>query len=128
MKMLKALLVPIVLFAANPLATAQEVSVQSLLESSLARLPGTELRVSRVMIPPHTSLAKHWHPGEEIAYLVSGSTTLWQQGKEDRRVVAGEAVMIPAEQVHTAITGEEGAEIIVFRVHKAGTPERTLVD
>jgi hypothetical protein len=35
---------------------------------------------------------------------------------------------VPLKQVHTAITTEEGATILVFRVHELGKPERVPVE
>jgi quercetin dioxygenase-like cupin family protein len=84
--------------------------------------------VSRVSLPPHTALPKHWHPGEEFAYVLEGSVTLWQQGKDETVGYAGDVVKISLKQVHTAITGDEGATVLVFRVHEQGKPERTLVE
>jgi quercetin dioxygenase-like cupin family protein len=69
-------------------------------------------------------LPKHWHPGEEFAYILKGSVTLWQKGKDDLVGEQGDVVKIPLEQVHTAITKEEGATVLVFRVHEQGKPER----
>lgn len=35
---------------------------------------------------------------------------------------------VPLKQVHTAVTGDEGATILVFRVHEQGQPERIPVE
>ncbi len=124
----QGLLAGLLLGSLPQLASAEGVSAERLLGSAMASAPGREVIVSRVSMPPHTSLPKHWHPGEEYAYVIEGSTTLWQEGKEDTVVSAGEAVLIPLQQVHTAITGDEGATILVFRVHESGKPERYEVD
>jgi quercetin dioxygenase-like cupin family protein len=104
------------------------LKLETLLSAALDGVDGTEVIVSRVTIPPHTSLPKHWHPGEEFAYVVEGSATLWQDGKEDIVGHAGDVLMVPLKQVHTAITADEGAMIIVFRVHEQDKPERVLID
>ena len=103
------------------------LKLETLLESVLAG-EGREVIVSRVSMPPHTSLPRHWHPGEEFAYIVEGTVTLWQKGKDDVGFHAGDVAMIPLEQVHTAITGDDPAVILVFRVHEEGKPERVLVE
>jgi quercetin dioxygenase-like cupin family protein len=113
------------------LATAnanEGLQLEALLSEDLQSVIGFEFIVSRVTIPPNTSLPKHWHPGEEIPYVLEGSVVLWQEGKEDVATIAGDAIMIPPEQIHTAISGDEGAVILVFRVHPKGEPERVLVD
>ena len=112
----------------DPAQDTPRVKLENLLKAELEGVDGTEVIVSRVTIPPNTSLPKHWHPGEEFAYIVEGSCVLWQDGKEDTPGTAGDAMMVPLKQVHTAMTGDEGATLIVFRVHEQGQPERILVD
>lgn len=107
---------------------AEKPKLETLLSAALEGVENTEVIVSRVTIPPKTALPKHWHPGEEFAYVLEGSATLWQDGREDVTVKAGDVIKIPLKQVHTAITGDEGATMLVFRVHEHGKPERILVD
>lgn len=102
--------------------------LESLLRAELEGTIGTEVIVSRVTVPPNSSLPIHWHPGEEFGYVLSGSVTLWQDGKPDENYVAGEVVKIPMKQIHTAKTQEEGATLLVFRIHEKGKPERILVE
>jgi len=104
------------------------LKLENLMRQVLEGVENTEVIVSRVTIPPHTSLPKHWHPGEEFAYLMEGSLTLWQEGKDNVPLQAGDAGVVPLEQVHTATTGEKGAKLIVLRVHRVGEPERVLVE
>jgi len=106
----------------------QKPVLKNLLRSELEGVDGTEVIVSHVTIPPNTSLPKHWHPGEEFAYVLEGSVTLWQEGKPDIKGVKGDALKVPLKQVHTAITGEEGVTLLVFRVHEHGQPERVAAD
>ena len=61
-------------------------SLETLLKADLERVEGTEVVVSRVTLPPRTTLPRHWHPGEEFAYVVEGSVTLWQEGREELRL------------------------------------------
>lgn len=105
----------------------QKVILETLHKSELEGVTGTEVVVSRVVIPPNTSLPKHWHPGEEFAYVLEGSATLRQEGKADVVSNKGDVVKVPLKQVHTGITGEEGVTLLVFRVHEQGQPERVLV-
>ena len=110
------------------LAGKSGLKLETLLTAVLEGVDGTEVIVSRVTIPPNTSLPKHWHPGEEFAYILEGSVTLWQKGKEDIVGKQGDVVNVPLKQVHTAITKDEGATILVFRVHEQGKPERVPVE
>jgi quercetin dioxygenase-like cupin family protein len=106
--------------------TAEKPNISTLLSGQLERVEGTEFIVSRVQIPPNMSLPKHWHPGEEFVYVVKGRVTLWQDGKDEMVFTAGDAGKVPLKQIHTAITGEEGADLVVFRLHEKGKPERVL--
>ena len=107
---------------------AGELKLEKILSEELEVAPGIEVIVSRVHIPANTSLPKHWHPGEEFGYVLEGSATLWQEGKDDILVKEGEAIKVPLKQIHTAITGSDGASILVFRVHEKGKPERVIVE
>ncbi len=109
-------------------ALSSKPLLENLMTAVLEGVPGTEVMVSRVKIPPNTSLPKHWHPGEEFGYVLEGSVTLWQEGKEEITIKAGEMVKIPLRQVHTAITRDEGSTVLVFRVHEQGKPERVLAE
>lgn len=112
---------------ASPEVVAQ-FKLETLLSAQLDGVENTDVIVSRVTIPPHSALPKHWHPGEEFAYVLSGSTTLRMEGEADLTVGPGEVSKIPLKRVHSAATGVAGATILVFRVHERGAPERVLVD
>ena len=105
-------------------AMAAETRLENLMKAELEGVPGTEVIVSKVTLAPDTTLPKHWHPGEEFAYVLSGSLTLWQKGKDDVVLMAGDVEKVPLKQIHTAISGPEGASLLVFRVHEQGQPER----
>lgn len=106
----------------------QELKIEDLFKEKLEGVEGTEVVVSRVTIPANTSLPKHWHPGEEFAYILEGSVVLWQKGKPDVIGKKGDVLKVPLNQIHTAMTKEESTTILVFRVHELGKPGRTLVE
>ena len=112
---------------AEPSQTAS-VQAENLLRESIAGVEGKEVIVSRVSFPPHTELPWHWHPGEEFFYVIEGSVTLKRRGGADVPTVEGDAQKIAREVIHTGLTGEQGAELVIFRVHAAGEPERYLMD
>ena len=95
-------------------------------ESQVAE--GVEVIVSVIEIGPGFTLPKHYHPGEEFVYVLEGSATVWQQGKPDVVLRAGEVFKIPLQQVHTAMTSDSSARAVIFRVHKKGAPDRIPVD
>jgi quercetin dioxygenase-like cupin family protein len=107
--------------------TIEGLSVDNILTDQLELVEGVEVVVSHIVMPPNTELPKHWHHGEEFAYLIDGSVILWQEGKEEILFKKGDAAKIPLKQVHTARTTESSATILVFRVHESGQPVRVLV-
>lgn len=111
-----------------PAAGAAELRLETLMHEALEGFEGVEVIVSRVTVPPNTALPRHWHPGEEFAYVLEGSASLWLEGEELPLSGPGDVVKIPLKKVHTAISGDEGATFLVFRVHEKGQPERTLVE
>jgi quercetin dioxygenase-like cupin family protein len=115
---------PLESLAAEPTKGPQ---LENLLKTKLARVADTEVIVSRVTIPPNAELPRHWHPGEEFAYIIEGEVTLWLKDKKDIVGKAGDAVQVPLKQVHSAKAGPKGAVVLVFRVHETGKPERVMV-
>jgi quercetin dioxygenase-like cupin family protein len=99
-----------------------------LMRAQLAGADDLEVVLSEVELPPHTELPVHTHPGEEFVYMMEGSLVLWEQGKGETLVSAGDSVKVPLGAVHTVRTEEQGCKLIAFRVHAAGEPERTLVE
>jgi quercetin dioxygenase-like cupin family protein len=108
-------------------AVPGKVSLSTILSGELERVEGTEFIVSRVDLPPNTSLPTHWHPGEEFGYVLKGRVIMTLEGKGDAEYGEGELAKVPLKHVHAARTGDEGAELLVFRVHEKGQPERVLV-
>ena len=121
------LLIVAFLFICSSNVNAGKVTLETLLKAQLEGVDGTEVVVSKVRIPPNTTLPKHWHPGEEFVYILEGKVTLWQQGKKEITGKSGEVIKVPLKQIHTGITGEEGVSLLVFRVHEQGQPERVKV-
>ena len=96
---------------------------KDILSCELKGVDGTEVVVSHVTIPPDTTLPKHWHPGEEIAYVIEGSLVLWQENESERVFTKGDACVVPWKEVHSVMTKDEAVTLIVFRVHEQGQPE-----
>jgi len=84
--------------------TIEGLSVDNIMTSQLELVEGVEVVVSHIVMPPNTELPKHWHHGEEFAYLIDGSLILWQEGKEEIHFNKGDAGKIPLKQVHSART------------------------
>ncbi len=109
------------------LLNAQQTPVKAsdLLKTDLAGMEGKEAIVQLVEFAPKGATGKHYHPGEEIGYVLEGSLTFEREGKPPQTVKAGEAFYgaLP-KQVHDAknagATGQ--LRVVVFRIHEKGQP------
>lgn len=82
-----------------------------------------EAVVARVEVAPGAAAGWHNHPGDEISYVVEGEATLLVAGQAPRRVVAGEAFVIPGGVVHNAINnGATPTKLIGVYVVEKGQP------
>ena len=106
--------------------SSERPSADTLLRESLIGLADQEVIVNEVDIPPNTELPWHSHPGTEIFYVLSGSIVLMQRDQADIQSQEGEVRMIQRGVIHSGKTAEEGASLLIVRVHDAGQPERIL--
>ena len=92
-------------------------------------IPGHEAIQHRVEITPEAPTFRHFHPGEEIIYVLEGSLEYRIEGEEARTVSAGEALVVPAETVHAVrcVGSASGTELATYVVEK-GKPLITLAD
>ena len=81
---------------------------------------GREVIQVRVELDPGMSFGDHWHPGEEIVYVLEGSLEYQVEGKQPVTLVAGEVLFIPARAIHAArnVGGRMGAELATYIVEK----------
>jgi quercetin dioxygenase-like cupin family protein len=117
----------VAVMAETGINNASQMMFADLLTQQLEGVENTEVVVSITTVPPNTTLPRHWHPGEEFAYVLDGAFVLHQQGKADEAYKKGDVGIVPLKQVHTVSTQEEGATILIFRVHERGQPGRILV-
>ena len=92
-------------------------------------IPGREVIQNRVEIGPEAPLVRHWHPGEEVIYVLEGSLEYRIDGEEPRTYEAGEALVVPAEAVHAVRNVGSGpaAELATYVVEK-GKPFLVVVE
>ena len=102
--------------------------VKELLNSQLEIWEDGEIIISYVEVPAGYELKKHYHPGEEFAYVIEGSGTTWFEDMPEVVVNKGEIVKIPLRAVHTMIPGPDGIKALIFRIHKEGEPLRINVE
>jgi len=64
-------------------------------------IPGREVIQNSVVVAPDAPAIKHWHPGEEVIYVIDGTLEYEIDGEPTRIVHGGEALTVPAERVHS---------------------------
>jgi quercetin dioxygenase-like cupin family protein len=91
-------------------------------------VPGREVIQARVEIDPGVTFPKHWHPGEEIIYVLEGTLEYEVEGKPPTRLKAGDVLFIPAGTPHSAknVGSGNGAELGTYVVEK-GKPLVVIV-
>lgn len=104
-----------------------EPGSNEMLRAGLEGAPDLEVLISDVIIPAGAEVPRHYHPGEEFIYVIEGSALHVEEGKPDRELGAGDAMVISPQAIHAPRGGPQGARAIVFRVHVAGQPERIPV-
>jgi quercetin dioxygenase-like cupin family protein len=90
--------------------------------------PGREVIQARVELAPGVPFVKHWHPGEEIIYVLEGSLQYQIEDKPPVTLKAGDVLFVPARTIHAArnVGSVPGAELATYVVEK-GQPLAVLV-
>jgi quercetin dioxygenase-like cupin family protein len=109
-------------FSAN--AQDAPVRAEGLINSPITTAPNHDMLMTRVHISANTVLPMHSHPTEEFLYILGGEAILRIQGREDQLLSTGAAVVIPAGEIHTAITHDSDAVALTTRVQPKGQPVR----
>jgi quercetin dioxygenase-like cupin family protein len=91
-------------------------------------IPGREIVQTRVEIAPGAASPKHWHPGEEIIYVLEGSLEYQIADRTPVTLKAGDVFFIPSRAIHTAknVGTSPGVELATYVVEK-GKPLVSLV-
>ncbi len=110
--------------AERSVAPTDAVSVRTALRQPIAPdlAPGREAIMQEIEIPPHTSIPRHWHPGEEYLYCLEGEAEVLIDGRAPMTLTPGMGINLPYRVWHSASTGILPCKVIVFRVHTLGEP------
>jgi quercetin dioxygenase-like cupin family protein len=121
--------ISLIVGAAMALTPTQPEGIRriDLLKNDLSA-PGREVVQARVEIDPGVTSPKHWHPGEELVYVIEGTLEYQVEGKPPVTLKAGDVLYIPAGAVHLAknVGKDNGAELATYFVEK-GKPLSTIV-
>ena len=95
-----------------------------LLTTDLKGLEGKEAVVVLAELAPGAAAGKHYHPGNEVNYVLEGSGVLEIEGKPPITLQAGTTSHIPAGEVHnpknTSASGP--LKLLVFWIAEKGQP------
>ena len=112
-----------------PRSTAQPTGIRRTdLQRHDLSAPGREVVQVRVDLAPGVAFGNHWHPGEEIVYVIEGSLQYAVAGKPPVTLNTGDVLFIPARAVHSAknVGRVNGAELATYIVTK-GKPLVVMV-
>ena len=96
--------------------------VTPLLKTALTATEGKQIVVLLAEVPPDDTGSGHYHPGDEVVYILEGSVTFTVDGQPDVTLKAGETCHIPAKQVHFGKTGSNGLKFLSILIQEVGTP------
>jgi len=120
---LVALLTVCGVIVAPAIAQAPGFTVKPLLRTTLS---GDETKESIIMtaeFAPGASTGRHTHPGDEYATVLQGTLELRVEGREARRINAGEAYHNPKGVVHeTRNVSDVPARVVSTFVIEKGKP------
>jgi len=83
---------------------------------------GYETIIGTAEVAPDTLIGRHTHPGPESGYVIAGSITLLIDGAAPQELKVGDSYLIPAQVVHDAQSGPEGAKVIATYIIEKGQP------
>ena len=92
-------------------------------------IPERRVIQNRVELGPDAPVVRHKHPGEEIIYVLEGMLEYDIDGQGTRTYSAGEALMVPAETIHSVrnVGTTNASELATYVVEK-GKPFLVVVD
>ncbi len=104
-------------------AQPQGVKRSPLLQRDLAGIDGKEAVMFLAEIAPGTESGRHYHPGTEIAYVLSGTGVMEVDGQGPSDLREGAHAMNAPNTIHNARnTGSAPLKILVVMVHPKGEP------
>jgi quercetin dioxygenase-like cupin family protein len=92
-------------------------------------IPGRRVIQNRVELGQEAPVVRHKHPGEEIIYVLEGTLEYSIDGQAPKTYTAGEALMVPAETVHSVRNvGDGNATELATYVVETGKPFLVVVE
>ena len=117
----------------QPLTSPAQAQVPGIRRTDLQEhdlsVPGRMVLQNKVELAPDAPAFRHWHPGEEIIYVLEGSLEYTIDGVGAKTYQAGAALLVPAETIHSVrnVGGGPAAELATYVLEK-GKPFLVVVD
>ena len=109
--------------SANADAQPAGITSKVVLRTTLSGDDTKESVMVSAELAPGSTTGRHTHPGDEYTYVLQGTLELSAEGRETRRVSAGEVVHNPGGLVHEARNvGDSPARVAVTFVIDKGKP------
>ena len=103
-------------------AQPSAVTRTPLLQQDLVGLDGKEVNMSIAEIAAGAQSGRHYHPGHEITYVLSGSGTFDMEG-QPQTFSEGSRVYVAPKRIHNAKNiGSTPLKVLVVAIHPKGEP------
>jgi len=107
----------------NADAQGPGVTSKTLLEGNLSDDTTKEVVMRLVEFPPGSSLSRHTHPGDELAFVLQGTLEIIAEGREARRVSTGDTFHNRRGIIHEARNvGDTPVRLLVTFIVDKGKP------
>lgn len=95
-----------------------------LLQTDLAGIEGKEAVLALVEFAPGAVTEPHYHPGEELAYLLEGTISFEAKGQPPITFKPGDSFHQPPKQVHSVknLSSTMPAKALAFTISEKGLP------
>ncbi len=104
-------------------AQQQSITRTNLGQKDLVGVDGKEAIMYIAEIAPGAQSGRHYHPGTEIAYVLSGTGVLEMDGKGATDMKEGVHAIIDPKTIHNGKnTGSAPLKVLVVAIHPKGEP------
>ena len=114
--------------AVGAVASQTPTFTRTQLQDQPLSVPGRHGVMVRSEFPAGVASGRHFHPGEELGYVLEGTLELTLDGQAPKMLKAGDVIFIPAGIVHNARNAGTGtAKVLATYVLEVGKPLATPV-
>jgi quercetin dioxygenase-like cupin family protein len=101
--------------------------LNEVMRGAIEAAPGHEVVVGDIVVLQDTTIAPHYHFGEEFIYVIGGSVLIERAGYADVTLRAGESLRVAPGIVHSGRSETDGARVISVWIKPEGRPLRVPV-